>query len=593
MHQADRRGGAGHGFTLVEMAIIMVILGLILTTALPLMTEGVFRGKAAKARATVRNLKQEIIGYTLANGILPDIAAVENMGGSEDPWGHPVAYWSDPDVTSGTGQPFCNLGAAPGNLRLTEVQSPVVSRNYDDIAFVIASRGPNVNLQVDYDDSGTPVAVTTYPASYDDNSANFDDFDHTTTLGSTGAGEPYDVSGAQEERFDDIVEYVTWGYLYDRLGCGDEESLTPKNSAINFDNVGVDFGLNNENYTANDANAVKVDIFDNKLTLGNDTDDTRACIWYNGENATLGCVKNANGVTVCGQAANGTNWTVLRQVFKFEFMHADNSTSSYDFDGGFVYAIIHANWANATTPNDNNVDLPAPCGGGGGNDGFLGYAADPGAGRIWSPKLGVEVDVFPHVAATAGAPDNMNDPHTTNAAGTNYNHVAAVFYNPASTTSHADDNDHVMAGDGQVSNPPYASDNPRASDGFATNATAYADKGARWMEDLSTHWIRIVLQRSLTPEGPGAHFGLYAYTMRFWLDDSPSGNFLDVGSDSIPNNMTDAPIYEVMTVYLSQEEHEMMDLFRMGWTMALDTNGLSVASDPQTIAISSYGFNQR
>jgi type II secretory pathway pseudopilin PulG len=563
MHQADRRGGAGRGFTLVEMAIIMVILGMILTTVLPLMTEGVFRGKAAKARATVRNLKQEIIGYALANGILPDIAAVENMGGSEDPWGHPVAYWSEPGVTSGTGVPICELDACPGNLRLTGIDSSGGSNNYNDIAFIIASRGPNANLQVGWT-AGSPNGVTTYPASYPD--ANFNDFDHTTTLGNTGDGDPYDVNPAREEAYDDIVEYVTWGYLYDRLACEKGENLAPINSAINFDNIAEVLTSTPGGSYRGTTSAVRIDAFDNKMTMGNDVQNTRACVWYNGENATRGCnaTSPVPGISICGNATGFTSWTTLRQVFKFQVQNPDNSLNSFDYGGGFVYSIIHA---NATASNDANINSStAPCGGT--LDGYIGY----GGGGIWGPKFGVEVDFFPNRLDTvSNANQDVNDDPASS------NHVATVFWVTTDPNGNVNDNDHEYEYSGvnsQVHNPQVG------EDGCASNATV------TWLEDGQAHWIRIVLERELTATGPGSR---YTYTMHVWLDDTPSANFLDVGADNIP----DAPVYEAREAYLTQAHHDMMNLFRMGWTFGFYPNGL--ISDPvpsaNTFAISGYGFN--
>jgi len=139
------------------------------------------------------------------------------------------------------------------------------------------------------------------------------------------------------------------------------------------------------------------------------------------------------------------------------------------------------------------------------------------------------------------------------------------------------DNDHEYEYSGvnsQVHNPQVG------EDGCASNATV------TWLEDGQAHWIRIVLERELTATGPGSR---YTYTMHVWLDDTPSANFLDVGADNIP----DAPVYEAREAYLTQAHHDMMNLFRMGWTFGFYPNGL--ISDPvpsaNTFAISGYGFN--
>jgi len=579
------------GFTLIEMAVVLVVIGLLLAVALPFFTERLTQEKIIEGRGNISALKREIIGFALTNGYLPELADVEAMANSIDSWDNPVAYWSDPDIT-GSANPICNYDTPPGNLQIDQVIDTSTTNSYTDVAFAISSRGLNFNLQAGYA-TGPPVVVTTYPVQYapDNIPDNFDDVAHETVNSDfSGSAREYDVSGTREEPYDDIFEFVSFNYLRDRLGCTNED-LQPTNAAITFDDIGTDFGKagtsGSSNYTANVETAIVIDEANGEIRLGNDSDDTRGCIWYNGTNATIGCTK-VGDVTVC----SSPNWTELISVFKFAFLNPDDGADSEEFMGGFVYAII-----SATNGDINRTG--SPCGGGSGNDGYLGYA-NSGASRIQPPKFGVEVDVYPNgtnSAATRGAVDDQYDPlagdddpfNGTFAA--TLNHVAAVFWS-GDTLPETGDNQHgetADAGAGDIANPFFTAEPD--NNGFMTNSTQVGPGNDNWLEDAQEHWIRIVLQRNNTPISGGPNDGQYEYKTRIYIDDTPSANFLDVGTD-FTDLQINAEYAEETTVYLEQEEHDEMDNFRFGWTMAVNTDGdLTFTPDPQSSAISSFGFN--
>lgn len=59
------------GFTLVEMAIVLLIIGLLLGGLLPTFTAQMESQRISKTRKQMDEIQQALIGYTLANGRLP------------------------------------------------------------------------------------------------------------------------------------------------------------------------------------------------------------------------------------------------------------------------------------------------------------------------------------------------------------------------------------------------------------------------------------------------------------------------------------------------------------------------------------------
>lgn len=532
-------------FTLIEMAIVVVIIGLILAVTLPLLTDRVAQQKVFEGRGEVSSLKQEIIGFALANGILPNLDDVEAMGGSIDTWGNPVAYWSDPEVTSGTGSPICELPNVD-QLSLTDSEA---GQTYDNVAFVIASRGPNVNLQVGDSGGATyPTTVTTY------GQGDSQDTDHTTSTGSGRFQDEYDISGVRAEPFDDIVEYVSFGFLYDRLGCGPED-LEPQNAAISFTANIEDFQEGARNSAENaifGGAAVDVDVVNERIDLGNNQEGASGCIWWDGENATL-----CDNVGSPGLCANAT-WTVMRSVFRFAVLYEDADGDSEDRQGGFTYTMM--------TSMLNQDPTQAPCGDTGFaslfDDRYLGYAG--GTEPIDPPKFAAEFDMH--------ATLNRNDPVDA-ISGLDHaeNHVAGIFWGTTRDT----DNIHGLS-----NNPAFAADNPtqQIAGGFISNSTFYDNATENFLEDAESHWARVELHRTATTGDP------VAFNIHIWLTDNATASFLDVGAN-FPVGFTNATYYDNATVDADAGE---MNNFRFGWTVA---NGGFGSGAANTFSISKFGMN--
>ena len=76
-HPEKNQGAIGwetrdrNGFTLIEMAIVLAIVGILLSMGVELLPMIVKHGKLGENRTAVKDAKAAIIGYALAKGRLP------------------------------------------------------------------------------------------------------------------------------------------------------------------------------------------------------------------------------------------------------------------------------------------------------------------------------------------------------------------------------------------------------------------------------------------------------------------------------------------------------------------------------------------
>ncbi|HEB51857.1 MAG TPA: type II secretion system protein GspG [bacterium] len=97
--QSDRSRAAERGFTLVEIMVVIVILGLLATLVVPNIMGASDEAKEGKARSDVKMIAEHVRGYYVKHGRLPetleDLVTKDERGRSEleelppDPWDTP------------------------------------------------------------------------------------------------------------------------------------------------------------------------------------------------------------------------------------------------------------------------------------------------------------------------------------------------------------------------------------------------------------------------------------------------------------------------------------------------------------------------
>jgi len=176
------------GFTLVEIAIVLVIVGLIIGTLAPLMMSMIKRDKLKSGRQTVQRARDEIIGYAMING--GRLPTLSNLAHRQDPWGNQIFLITAPSLSSSTS--VCSVNATNMSvIRYVASSGGTCSTGnvVSNVACIVASRGPDYNRQIS-SISGGQVGILDY--------------------GCTGDLYPSDNAGAGANRpFDDIYEYIS------------------------------------------------------------------------------------------------------------------------------------------------------------------------------------------------------------------------------------------------------------------------------------------------------------------------------------------------------------------------------------------------
>ncbi len=87
-----RRAGRNRGFTLIELAVVLVIVSVILSGFLSAMSSRVDQSKYRKTRHQIDDIRQAILGFAASNGRLPCPARATD-GGQEAPAGGGVCTY--------------------------------------------------------------------------------------------------------------------------------------------------------------------------------------------------------------------------------------------------------------------------------------------------------------------------------------------------------------------------------------------------------------------------------------------------------------------------------------------------------------------
>jgi general secretion pathway protein G len=84
------------GFTMVELIVVVAILGVLATMAIPFFNGYLNQSKSAAAMGDIRTLSTEISAYAMDKGRNPDKLDDINRKNFLDPWKRPYAYEKTP-----------------------------------------------------------------------------------------------------------------------------------------------------------------------------------------------------------------------------------------------------------------------------------------------------------------------------------------------------------------------------------------------------------------------------------------------------------------------------------------------------------------
>lgn len=141
------------GFTLIEMAIVSVIIGVMAWGLMSFMDDYIAREKLEEARRDADYVAQEVEGYILGNsGKLPEPRTgnliPSSIGNSRDPWGNEYRYWRA-DALNGTA--VDNVETTDLFIRYYDSESDLpaegtaatvnATRTINNVAYVVISLG--------------------------------------------------------------------------------------------------------------------------------------------------------------------------------------------------------------------------------------------------------------------------------------------------------------------------------------------------------------------------------------------------------------------------------------------------------------------
>lgn len=285
------------GFSLIEMALVLIVLGVLTTLIMPPILASVRKEKNTQAKNALRSAKDSVIGYAMLNHVLPPTLAA--AGVTRDPWSRDYRYWSDSYLTSGTATPDA-ICTANSTKVVNFLNMKVKGGGVNATAFVLASLGPD--------------GATTLPVP---------------------PTKPTDLTNLG----DDLVEYVTLAQLK-TLVCS--PSRTPQGSELGGRTSA------NTKIVGNMAKANKatVTVADNAVTVTHAADATGtsshfgACQW----------ITDTSGPSA-GDCRNGvcTFNRTIEVFFKFKIVSGSK--------GGFTFVAARNNTVNEPCGAESGVYL--------------------------------------------------------------------------------------------------------------------------------------------------------------------------------------------------------------------------------------------
>lgn len=102
-----------HGFTLIEVILVLAILGVVVAFGFPIYHSYIQRARLMEATAQLGQLSKEVRAWERRNGSLPVSLAAAGLERS-DPWGNAYRYFNLRNV-SGNGQARKDKKLAPLN----------------------------------------------------------------------------------------------------------------------------------------------------------------------------------------------------------------------------------------------------------------------------------------------------------------------------------------------------------------------------------------------------------------------------------------------------------------------------------------------
>jgi len=225
-HMRLRRSQAfsDKGFTIVELAIVLVIVGILISLGISMIGPLSKRAKVSETRGVVDAGAESLTGYAATNRRLPTtVQFAAALQKASDAWGNTLYYIVDGSLT-GTADAICGRRSTYITVRNCRNAACTIYADVQNVAFIIGSFGSNFNNQTAATQTVTAAAtINIYDA------------------GLAVDGHAGDLGGARTEPYDDIIKWVTVEELRTKTGCAGHQ-LRVVNNELPAGNVTNTYG---------------------------------------------------------------------------------------------------------------------------------------------------------------------------------------------------------------------------------------------------------------------------------------------------------------------------------------------------------------
>jgi type II secretion system protein G len=210
------------GFTLVEMAVVLVIVGLLLGGLLMPLSAQMDHSRLSEARRDLSEIKEALIGYALVNGRLPCPDTDDN--GTDD-----GCLNTNANATSAGNLPWVELGVQGTDPWGRRYQYRI--NNAFSATFTLATTGNTTGvIRVCTDNTCATTEVNNVPAVIYTSGKNgsaqppagADELENTVLTANpkfdrTFVSHEFTAPGAANGEFDDVVVWVSPNILFNRM----------------------------------------------------------------------------------------------------------------------------------------------------------------------------------------------------------------------------------------------------------------------------------------------------------------------------------------------------------------------------------------
>ncbi len=240
------------GFSLIELSLVLVIVGMMLTVGVGVMTHTMKSTKMSRAKANLGAIKNSLISYALARGRLPCPDTNGDGSGNcttsgvgelpyidlslssaqKDIWGLPYRYDTTNILTTTNNNNFCitlyqldnlyNWYGKPNNFRCNNLNIPGLGYRLDLVCTTTINDGAN-NGRIASPADGYPIAAYVNSMGEDNRRGGKNrNNNHEYEMGSN----PYDATAGVDR--DDIVEELSFSDLSSKVCNAQNTSIDVK-----------------------------------------------------------------------------------------------------------------------------------------------------------------------------------------------------------------------------------------------------------------------------------------------------------------------------------------------------------------------------